>query len=254
MLEYDVCLGIMQYKADAQKLVEGMQAVKEAGFDAVEFFLLQDEDISPILEAQKRLGLKTALFIPIRGSLVNPDERQAFLKGLEDGIQKAQTLNCRRLTLMAGYLLPDRTREEQRESLIKGLKAAAPLLEKAGIIGVLEPLNQKDNKGYFVSYSDEAFRILDEVGSPNVKLLFDAYHQQIMEGNLIERITNNIDKIGHLHAAGIPGRHELDTGELNYPNIFRAVKETGYDGYFGLEYRPTKDLLASLKEARKICV
>lgn len=253
-MEYDVCLGIMQYKADAQTLVRGMQAVKEAGFDAVEFFLLRDEDLSPILQAQKQLGLKTALFIPIRGSLVNPDERDAFLTGLKEGIQKAHMLNCRRLTLMAGYLLPNRSVEEQRESLIKGLKAAAPLLEKAGIIGVLEPLNQMDNKGYFLSYSDEAFQILEEVGSPHVKLLFDAYHQQIMEGNLTERITKNIDKIGHLHAAGIPGRHELNIGELNYPNLFRAIKATGYDGYLGLEYRPTKDLLTSLKEARQICV
>lgn len=253
-MEYDVCLGIMQYQADAQTLVEGMQAVKEAGFDAVEFFLLRDEDLSPILQAQKRLGLKTALFIPIRANLVNPEERGAFLKGLEAGIQKANLLNCHRLTLMAGYLQPDRSAEEQRDSLIQGLKAAAPLLEKAGITGVLEPLNQTDNKGYFLSYSDEAFRILEEVGSPHIKLLFDAYHQQIMEGNLTERITKNLDKIGHLHAAGIPGRHELDTGELNYPNLFRAVKAAGYDGYFGLEYRPTKDLLTSLKEARRLCV
>jgi len=253
-LEYSVCLGIMQYNADSQTLVKGMQAVKAAGFNAVEFFLLRDSDLEPIMAAQERLGLETALFIPIRANLVNPAEREAFLVGLQRGIEKANLLNCHRMTLMAGYKLPDLSLDIQRASLVEGLKMAAPLLEKAEILGVLELLNQTDNKGYFLSDSDEAFELLDEVGSPNIKLLFDLYHQQITEGNLITRITKNINKIGHLHAAGVPGRHELDTGELNYPVIFKKIKDTGYDGYFGIEYRPTKDLLTSLIEARKLCV
>lgn len=252
-MEYSVCLGIMQYNADAQTLVKGMQAVKEAGFHAVEFFLLRDSDLQPIKEAQESLGLETALFIPIRANLVNPAERESFLEGIRSGIEKAKYLNCKRMTLMAGYTQPDLSYEVQRASIVDGLKAAAPLLEDAGVLGVLELLNQTDNKGYFLSYSDDAFELLDEVGSPNIKLLFDLYHQQITEGNLINRITKNLDKIGHLHAAGIPGRHELDTGELNYKVIFNAIKATGYDGYFGLEYRPTKDLLTSLMETRQIC-
>ncbi len=245
----------MYYGADIPALVEGMNVVKDAGFDAVEFFVLdKNQDIRPIIKAKNELGLDIALFIPVRGSLVDPSARGAYLKVLEDAIQIAEQLDCRRLTLMSGKELKGVSREEQHISVVEGLKACATLLEPTGIMGVLEPLNQVTNCGNYLSRSDEGFRIIDEVGSPSIKLLYDVYHQQITEGNLISTITWNIEKIGHLHAAGIPDRHEINTGEINYSEIFKAVGATSYDGYFGLEYRPTKEISESLKEARKLCI
>lgn len=123
----------------------------------------------------------------------------------------------------------------------------APFLEEAGVTLVVEPLNiLVDHPGYYLYSSEEAFQIIDEVGSPNVKVLFDIYHQQIMEGNLISRIQRNINKIGHFHAADNPGRHELYMGEIQYLNVFRAIEETGYRGYIGFEYFPLEEPLSGI--------
>ena len=124
------------------------------------------------------------------------------------------------------------------------------MLEAAGVTLVIEPLNELVNHaGYYLVRSDEAFEIIDEVGSDHVKVVFDIYHQQISEGHLIHNITTNIDKIAHFHAAGNPGRHELSHGEINYPKIFDAIRQTNYAGYIGLEYWPLLDPVVGLKEA-----
>ena len=119
------------------------------------------------------------------------------------------------------------------------LKKCAPLAQKGGITLVLEPLNTLvDHKNYFLSDPDRAFELIDAVASGNVKLLFDIYHMQIMKGNVIERLQKNIDRIGYIHAADVPGRHEPGTGELSYKNIFAALKEAGYNGFIGFELSP----------------
>jgi hydroxypyruvate isomerase len=131
------------------------------------------------------------------------------------------------------------------------LKASVPLIERLGITLVLEPLNVKvDNVGYFLVSSSEAFDIVREVNSPYVKVLYDIYHQQITEGNLIQTITENISNIGHFHAAGSPGRHELETGEINYVNVLNAIMGTGYEQFIGLEYFPAEDAIEGLKRMK----
>lgn len=123
------------------------------------------------------------------------------------------------------------------------------MLEGSGVTLVIEPLNELiDHAGYYLIRSDEAFQIIDEVGSPAVKVVFDIYHQQISEGQLIANITANTSKIAHFHAAGNPGRHELTRGELNYPSIFAAIHETDFDGFVGLEYWPVDDPVSGLRE------
>jgi hydroxypyruvate isomerase len=211
-------------------------------------------DIEPLVKAKKELGLDVSIFIPHRGSLVDPSAREAFVEGIKKGVENAKRLDCKTINIMTGPELKGVPREVQHKNVVEGLKTLVPILEKAGVTGALEPLNQVNHAGYYLSYSKEAFEIIDEVGSPNIKVLFDCYHQQITEGNLISTITQNIDKIGYLHAAGNPGRNEINIGEINYPEIFKAVKATNYDGYFGLEYRPTKDVGESLREARKLCI
>ena len=137
----------------------------------------------------------------------------------------------------------------QHQCLVDGLKEAAPLLEASGVTLVIEPLNELvDHPGYYLIRSDEAFEIVQKVGSQRVQVVFDIYHQQVSEGHLIHNITSNIDKIGHFHAAGTPGRHELFRGELNYPAIFEAIRATGYDGYVGLEYWPVGEPSVGLRE------
>jgi len=120
-------------------------------------------------------------------------------------------------------------------------------LEKTGITLALEPLNTIiDHKGYYLWQSSEAFEIINKVNSPHVKILYDIYHQQVMEGNIVNTITSNIEKICHFHSAGLPGRGELHDGELNYPFIFSKIDKAGYKGYIGLEYFPKQEPLENL--------
>lgn len=149
-------------------------------------------------------------------------------------------MNTPSLIMTTGQARNDITRYKQHTNIVLALKAAAPYFEDAGITLVLEPLNTlKDHRGYFLDSSYEAFGIIEEVGSPAVKLLYDIYHQQITEGNLIPTITENIRHIGHFHAADVPGRHQPGTGEINYANVFAAIDKLGYNYYVGLEYSPT---------------
>jgi hydroxypyruvate isomerase len=134
------------------------------------------------------------------------------------------------------------------------LKHVAPLFEKSGITLVLEPLNILcDHMGYYLASSYEAFEICNVVGSKNIKVLYDIYHQQITEGNLIPTIRKYFDLIGHFHVADVPGRNEPGTGEINYRNVFRAIEDLGYDKYVGLEYSPTIDTAETLKIVFGLC-
>ena len=138
---------------------------------------------------------------------------------------------------------------------VEGLREAAPLLEQAGMTAVVEVLNTYVNHaGYFLYYVRDAAEMIDRVGSPNVKILFDIYHVQIMEGNLISQIRSNIDRVGHFHIGDVPGRHEPGTGEINYRNVFKAIYDLGdrYQGYAALEYSPLAPLEENLKAMREL--
>ena len=118
---------------------------------------------------------------------------------------------------------------------------------------MVEPLNSAvDHPGYFLTSSYEGYDILEAVDSPNVKLLYDVYHQQITEGNVIQNVTDHIDLIGHVSVADVPGRHEPGTGELNYENVFSALDDAGYEGYVGLEFSPTGDSAEAIKDVRSL--
>ena len=230
-------------------IADATRVVKESDITAFEFWGWWDKNLDEILAAKKENGLEISACCTKFISLVDPDTRAEYLAGLEESITAAQRLGCQTLISQVGDFRTGVSREEQHQSLVDGLKAAAPLLEAADITLVIEPLNdQVDHAGYYLVRSDEAFQIIDEVASPNVKVVFDIYHQQISEGHLIHNITANIDKIGHFHAAGNPGRHELTNGEICYPQIFEAIHQTSYNGYVGLEYWPVKPAATGLSE------
>jgi hydroxypyruvate isomerase len=138
------------------------------------------------------------------------------------------------------FQYPELSEEEKLQSVVAGLRELAPQAEEAGVTLVLEPLNtQVDHAGYFLNRSGIGFDLVRQVNSPRIKLLYDIYHMQVMEGNVIETLVNNLDIIDHVHVADVPGRHEPGTGELNYANIFKALREAGYDKYVGFELDPT---------------
>jgi hydroxypyruvate isomerase len=229
---------------------EALEAVKAAGFDTFEFWDWWDHDLDSLCAKARRLGLSCAALCTRFISLTDPAQRDAYLAGLKESIGAAKKLGAQVLISQVGQDTGAR-RSFQRGSVVAGLKAAVPLLEEGGLTLAIEPLNGRvDHIGVFLESSDEGFEMIRQVNSGSVKLLFDIYHQQITEGNIISRITANLDSIAHFHAAGVPGRRELDSGELNYPAIFRALDGRGCRAFMGLEYFPSADALEGLKKLR----
>jgi Hydroxypyruvate isomerase len=168
--------------------------------------------------------------------MVWEDTRELFIQAFKESIVAAKALGVPNIIATTGNERSDISRCEQHKIVVDTLKCLAPMAEEAGLMIILEPLNiLVDHKGYFLVTSEEAFEVIREVNSPNVTLLFDIYHQQISEGNLINNITKNIDLIGHFHIADNPGRREPGTGEINYKNVFAAIKKAGYSRWLAFE-------------------
>jgi len=231
---------------------EAMKLGKKLGYTAVEFWEGKDFDVDAYKTTLQEKNLTLAcmgMYTP----LVDPATREEALANFKICLENAKTLGAKCMIATTGQELEGVPRQKQHDSIVEGLKEAAKLLAGTDITMVLEPLNILVNhKGYYLYKSDEAFEIMREVGSPNVKLLFDIYHQQISEGQLIANICNNIDLIGHFHVAGNPGRNEPYLGEINYVEVFKAIDATGYKGYAGLEYWATGDAEESLKKCLEL--
>jgi hydroxypyruvate isomerase len=230
--------------------LERIEKAAEAGFDAVEFWNWDNKDLPAIRAAADEAGVGIASFQSnLGGTLIHPDHREDFVAGVRKSLGKAQEMGAPALFLLTDELgedrsvrfqFPELSQEEKYQSVLDGMKALAPPAEEAGVTLVLEPLNvHVDHPGYFLHRSSVGFDLVRAVDSPRIRLLFDIYHMQVMEGNIIHTLTSNLDVIGHIHVADVPGRHEPGTGELNYANIFRALREAGYDRYVGFEFEPT---------------
>ena len=229
-----------------------LEQVRAAGFGAFEFWNWQNKDMEKLAQKKAALGLHCVCFCTKSFELTDPDKRDTFLEGLKESVLQAKQLIVPFLITQSG-MDTGAERKLQRRNICESLKAAAPLLEASGVTLLLEPLNGKiDHAGIYLESSDEGFEILETVGSPHIKLLFDVYHQQITEGDVIRRMISHIDQIGHVHCAGNPGRHELDSGELNYKGIFRALDKAGYQGYAGIEYFPAFPAAEGLAYIREI--
>jgi hydroxypyruvate isomerase len=229
---------------------DAMRLAHKLGYPAVECWEgknLSDDEINEYKAILDETGMALAC-IGIAGGLVDPATRPDFLASVTASLAVAKRLGAKGVIVTTGDELAGVCREAQRQSVVDGLKEAAKIVAGSGIVLLLEPLNILVNhKGYYLARSDEAFGIVKEVNSPDIKVLFDIYHQQITEGNLIANIVDNIGLIGHFHVAGNPGRNEPYRGEINYKEVFDAIKKAGYTGYAGLEYWPKDDMEESLK-------
>ena len=239
---------------DRKPVPEAMALLDRLGYDAYEMFDWRNPATLETFVAEKgKSPLFCACLVANKGvtapgcGLVNPREREGFLRELGASIEAAKKMDCKQLVVLTGNELGGMPRSEQMANAVAALREAAPLLEKNGMTAIIEILNTYVNHaGYFLYYVRDGGELVDRVGSPNVKLLFDIYHVQIMEGNLIENIRTNIDRIGHFHVGDVPGRHEPGTGEINYRNVFKAIYDLGdrFQGSVALEYSP----LAPLEE------
>jgi hydroxypyruvate isomerase len=256
-----VCVCVEMMYQDLS-LAERARRVYDAGFDAVEIWFYDmggDRKIGELSSFCRSVNMTINDMVAnspdggIGGSLTDPADRPKYIARVKETIRVAKDVGCEKLITCTGNFRQGVSREEQRRSVVDSLKAACEVAESEGITLLLEPLNTLvDHKGYFVDSADEGAAICREVGSQSMKLLFDVYHMQIMQGNVIARIEQHMDVIGHFHAAGVPGRHELDSGELNYPEIMRRIDQLGYQGMFGLEYRPALAPDESLRQMRRL--
>ena len=241
---------------------DALALLAQLGYDGYEMFDWRDpKALDTFVGLKDKYPLRCECLVGNKGvtapgcGLVNPREREEFLRQTALGIDAAKKMNCPQLVTLTGNELGGMPRSEQMSNAVAALRAAAPMLEKAGVTAIVEILNTYVNHaGYFLYYVRDGAELIDRVGSPNVKLLFDIYHIQIMEGNLIENIRSNIDRIGHFHVGDVPGRHEPGTGEINYRNVFQAIYDLGdrFKGSVALEYSPLAPLEDDLAAMRKL--
>ena len=231
---------------------DAIKLCADLGFDAVETYNWKSLDLEAVSKALKDNKVELLSMCTTEFRLTDPQYRVMWLDGLEESCVAANQLGVKFLITQVGNDT-GAPREEQHRSIVDGLRSGIPILEKYGVTVMIEPLNTYVNHpGYYLWSAVEAFEIIREVNHPNVKVVFDIYHQQIMEGNIIPNITANLDCIAHLHGAGHPGRHEMQYGESDYRVIINAVDKAGYTGALGLEYKPLMDPIESLKEAKRI--
>src|SRR5260370_27758824 len=234
-----------------------MEKVAEARYQGFEFGNWRAADPNEITKLKNKLGLECACLVGNRGvspkgmGLCDPAERDGFLTEIKASAEAARRFESVRLVTLTGAKVPGASRDAQHASIVEGLKRAHDVVAPHGITLIVEVINTLVNhQGYYLNHTAEAFEIMREVASPNVKILFDIYHVQIMDGNLIDTIRRNIASIGHFHVGDVPGRHEPGTGEINYTNVFRAIRETGFHDFVAMEYMPSKDPMATLAAVR----
>lgn len=231
---------------------DAIRKVAELGFDAIETYNWKNLDLEAVRATLDETGVELLSMCTTEFNLTDPEKRTAWVEGLRETCEAAKLLGVRKLITQVGQDT-GADREIQHKSIVEGLREGVEILERAGVTIMIEPLNTYVNHpGYYLWSAVEGFEIIREVNHPNVKLIFDIYHQQVMEGNIIPNITANLDCIAHLHGAGHPGRHEMQFGESDYKNIIAAVDKAGYTGAIGLEYGPLMDPIESLIEAKRI--
>ncbi|MBQ2955306.1 MAG: TIM barrel protein [Clostridia bacterium] len=231
---------------------EAIRKIASLGFDAAETYNWKNLDPEEVRAVCEETGVELLSMCTTEFRMTDPAYREAWLDGLKESCGAAVRMGVKRLITQVG---PDTgaPREEQHAAIVETLRQAAPILDASGVTIMIEPLNTLyDHKGYYLWSAVEAFDIIREVSHPLVKVVYDIYHQQVMEGNILNNIIGNMDLIAHLHSAGHPGRIELQFGENDYRYIFKRLDEAGYTGACGLEYRPTLEPMESLKEFRRI--
>ncbi len=250
-------------------LADQIRKVASEGYQAFEFGDWRAQNAKQIAELKNRLRIECACLVGNRGvnpkgmGLCDPAERDGFLAEIHASTEAARRFETKQMVVLSGFKAGALSRERQHASIVEGLKRAheivAPhnvtmIVEVINTLAAVEPLNPKgdNHANYYLDRTPEAFQIVREVGSPFVKILYDIYHTQIMEGNLIETIRGNIADIAHFHVGDVPGRHEPGTGEIHYPNVFRAIRDTKFTGYVAMEYVPSKDAMQTLSDVRRM--
>ncbi|MDA9242104.1 TIM barrel protein [Flavobacteriaceae bacterium] len=223
-----------------------LEFIKDQGFKAFEDNGMKNRDVKTqeiIGNFLSKNNMKMGVFVAHKiywnePNLASGDlnKRNEFLNDISTSIDVAKRVNAKWMTVVPGHLDLRKDMNYQTQNVIETLKQAAELLEKHDLTMVLEPLNFRDHPGLFLTESPQAFQICKAVNSKSCKILFDIYHQQIQEGNLIPNIEASWNEIAYFQIGDNPGRNEPTTGEINYKNIFKYIYDKGFNGVLGMEH------------------
>ena len=232
-------------------LPDRIRAAHAAGLRSVEFHLWRDKPLGDVRDALRETGLELLSFVvEPRRSLVDPAQHDEFLQAVRDSLQAAQEAGARCLVVASGFTRPDVSRQVQHDEAVGILRQAATLAEQAGILLLLEPLNTRvDHPGMYLDSTAEGLAIIEEVGSSNLRLLYDAYHSAVMDEQPGEVLKGRVHLVGHVQVADHPGRAEPGSGMLDWAARIAALREVGYSGSVGLEYRPSGPTMETLTRA-----
>jgi len=251
-VKQSVCYPIL--KPGEMSFDDLFRASAEIGYSAVEMWG-RGQCFDEVVAAAKKHGLVVASMVGHGGGLNDRARHDRVEAELRESIDLAAAHGIPGLICMSGNRMPHVSENEAIDAVADGFRRVAPYAEKKGVNLNLELLNSKvDHAGYQCDHTAWAMAVIERVGSPRVRMLYDIYHMQIMEGDVIRTIRDHIQWIGHFHTAGNPGRNDMDdTQELNYAGICRAIAETGYDLYVGHEFKPRGDVIEALRKAYALC-
>ncbi|WP_395814243.1 hydroxypyruvate isomerase family protein [Devosia sp.] len=238
-MRYSACIEWL-FAAESPDFAGRIHAAKAAGLDAVEFWRFSNKDIDAVERALRETGLPISSILcePI-APLTDSTAHERFLDGVKVSLAAAKRLGAPVMIAQAGDEQASISRAQQHASIVKVLKDAARLLEGSGVILALEPLNDRvDHPGYYLTSTEEGLDIIDEVGRPEVRLLYDIYHAAVM-GETIEVLDGRLDRVVHVHLADAPGRGEPGSGAMDWSDRLDWLEQRGYAGFVGLEYKPT---------------
>ncbi|EHU4846291.1 Hydroxypyruvate isomerase [Vibrio vulnificus] len=238
--------------------LERFEQAHQCGFKAVEYLFPYAYEPKVLADKLTQYGFEQALFnMPPgdwdageRGFAAIPGREEEFKQSVETSLLYAQALNCKKVHAMSGIVDAKFTRQQHIETFINNIRYAADKFAKYDIELLIEPLNNRDVPDYFIAHQREAVELIKQVKRSNVRLQFDLYHAQIMDGDLTVMIRDLADYIGHVQIASVPLRHEPSEGEINYPYIFEQLDLAGYQGWMGCEYKPKQSTKEGLVWAK----
>ena len=236
--------------------LDRFEAAAKDGFKAVEYLFPYAYESGELAARLQAHGLQQVLFnappgdwdLGERGLACLPGREAEFRSGIARALDYAAALGCPRIHVMAGVLPAGTQREALRPTYVSNLRWASAQAARANVDVLIEPINTRDIPGFFLNRQDAAHEIIDAVGAANLKVQMDLYHCQIVEGDLAMKLRQYLPtgRVGHIQIAGVPGRHEPDVGEINYPYLFAVLDELGYSGWVGCEYKPLRATSAGL--------
>lgn len=238
---------------------ERLEKIAEAGYKHVElsghFEEWPEEQFRSVSRRMRALGMTFDATGGLRPyGIADPGERPAFLTEFRRLLTSAEKLEIPAIIVLSGNRVPGISRDAQHQSCIEGLKGATAMIEGKNLRLLLENIDPEENPKYYLTSGAEGFEIIRTVNHPQVQMLYDVYHEQVAEGNLIEKIEKNSDLLGLVHVADVPGRHEPGTGEINYQNIFKKLGQLRYRHAVAMEYKPTYDPVRSLSNSRQMAL